>query len=74
MKILLKGCRDCDLSALERVPRAFWMRWLPGLRHFHCGQCRQNMLAPKRLVESRKWVMSTAKDLDLSAQQRRPST
>lgn len=74
MKIILKGCSDCDLSELDRLPRAFWMRWLPGLRHYHCGQCRRNMLAAKRLVESRKWMMSTVKNLDLAAPRRRPST
>ena len=72
MKIMLKGCSNCDLSELERVPRSFWMRWLPGLRHFYCRQCRRNVMAPKRLVDARKWMMSTTRNLHLTPQERRP--
>lgn len=74
MKILLKECSTCDLSELERVPRSFWMRLLPGLRHFHCQQCRSNVMAPKRLVEDRKWMMSTTKNLHVRSKDRRPFT
>jgi len=56
MRIVWKSCQECDLASLDRIPRRFWMRLLPGLRHYHCTQCQANVLAPKKAVESRRWV------------------
>lgn len=63
MRILRTSCADCDYSQVERIPRSFWMRWLPSLRHYYCRQCDSALLAPKVQVESRQWMMTTFKDI-----------
>ena len=65
MKILLKPCRDCDFGETERVARVLWMRLLPTMRHYYCRQCRSTLLAPKGLVESKQWMMSTFRNLEV---------
>lgn len=61
------SCDSCDLSTLERVPRKFWMRLMPGMRHYRCTACGRKQLAPKDLVESRKWVATTFKTFPANA-------
>jgi hypothetical protein len=56
MKILRASCPMCDFSEVERIPRRFWMRMLPSLRHYYCGKCSSTLLARKDLVESRQWM------------------
>lgn len=63
MRIVWESCAECDFSELERVPRRLWMRLLPPLRHYYCKRCQSTLLAPKRLVESRQWMMTTFKNL-----------
>lgn len=65
MRILWSSCQACDFSDVERIPRKFWMRWLPPLRHYYCHQCKQTLLAPKQMVESRQWMMTTFKDFQV---------
>lgn len=62
MQILSSACDKCDLAALERVPRKLWMRLLPAMRHYRCTQCGRKQLAPKALVDSRKWLVTTFKE------------
>ena len=64
MKIVWKTCESCDLAALDRIPRSWWMRWLfPSLRHYHCRTCQKNVMAPKAAVEAKRWSMTTFKNL-----------
>jgi len=63
MRILSTPCASCDFSQVERIPRSFWMRLLPSLRHYYCRQCKSSLLAPKLEVESRQWMMTTFKDI-----------
>ena len=46
MKIFLKSCADCEFAHVERIPRSWWMRVLPSMRHYHCGKCKSAILAP----------------------------
>jgi hypothetical protein len=57
MKIMWKPCHACDFAEVERIPRRFWMRVLPRLRHYHCDRCASDFLAPKDVVESRQWLI-----------------
>ncbi len=57
------SCTQCGFDGLDRLPRTFWMRLLPNLRHYHCGQCNSHVLAPKLAVEARQWAMTTTKNL-----------
>lgn len=65
-------CDTCGFDGLERVPRAFWMRLLPGLRHYHCDRCKCHLLAPKQAVEARQWMMTTSRNFQPPAPQGRP--
>ncbi|MDP9899036.1 hypothetical protein [Variovorax ginsengisoli] len=47
----LMGCA-CEFRELERIPRSFWMRWIPFVRFYYCRQCRQQFLASKRKVDA----------------------
>lgn len=60
MRILWESCQECNLASLDRIPRRFWMRLLPGLRHYHCRQCGADVLAPKKAVESHRWAAISA--------------
>ena len=64
MRILWQVCQKCDFAQVERVPRRFWMRVLPSMRHYHCAQCNRNFLAPLGLVETRQWMNSTVKNFE----------
>lgn len=66
MKIFWSSCSRCDFGQLERVPRTFWMRLLPRWRHYHCAQCSANVLAPKKIVESRRWATTTLKSIRIT--------
>jgi hypothetical protein len=61
MKIVRDSCEECDFLEFARIPRRFWMRLLPSLRHYHCKRCDADVLAPKDKVEARQWMMSTFK-------------
>ena len=64
MKIFWRSsCSTCEFDGLERIPRSFWMRLLPPLRHYHCNRCNAQLLAPKMLVETRQWAMTTSKNM-----------
>lgn len=63
MKIIWKSCHACDFSEVERIPRRFWMRLLPRLRHYYCAKCGMAFLAPKNVVEAKQWMLSTFRDL-----------
>lgn len=67
MKILKSHCGSCDFSQVERIPRTFWMRWLPSLRHYYCRQCKSAFVAHKGEVESRQWMLSTFKGITVAA-------
>ena len=47
----LLGCA-CAFKELERVPRTFWMRWIPFVRFYRCNQCQAQFLASKRKVDA----------------------
>jgi hypothetical protein len=72
MKIVWSSCRECDFSQLERIPRRFWMRLLPKMRHYHCKACDANLLAPKDKVEAQQWMQSTFKDFQAPPLEERP--
>jgi hypothetical protein len=67
MKILRKACASCDFAQVERIPRTFWMRLLPSLRHYYCRQCKVAFVARKGEVESRQWMLSTFKGIAVDA-------
>ncbi len=62
MKILRSACNACDFAGLERRPRSLWMRLLPSMRHYWCSQCDRTLLAPKALVDSKRWMMTSFRD------------
>lgn len=47
----LLGCA-CGFKELERIPRTFWMRWIPFVRFYRCNQCQAQFLASKRKVDA----------------------
>ena len=55
-------CGACGFDGLERIPRAFWMRVLVPLRHYHCDRCNSRVLAPKQAVEERQWMVTTSRN------------
>ena len=61
MKIFLKSCADCEFADVERIPRSWWMRPLPSMRHYFCNKCKSRVLAPKDRVEARQWLTTTTK-------------
>ncbi len=70
MKIFWRQpCGECSFDGLERIPRAFWMRALLPLRHYHCNRCSSRVLAPKLAVEERQWMMTTARNFRAPAPQ-----
>ena len=71
MKLWKTFCATCDFSQVERIPRTFWMRWLPSLRHYHCRQCKSDFCARKGEVESRQWMLSTFKGIPVEVLGRR---
>ncbi|HEY8358742.1 MAG TPA: hypothetical protein VIL30_14895 [Ramlibacter sp.] len=38
------------------------MRLLPSMRHYWCSQCDRTLLAPKALVDSKRWMMTSFRD------------
>ncbi len=42
----------CEPAHLARVPRRFWMRLLPWLRHYQCEKCHKYQLANPLTVDN----------------------
>ncbi len=34
----------CGVTFLVRLNRSFWMRWVPGRRHYYCVCCKSHQL------------------------------
>lgn len=49
MRILKSGC-GCQPPSMERLQRRLWMRFLPGLRAYHCSSCGESFLASKQKI------------------------
>ena len=47
----LLGC-SCHAQYLERIPRSFWMRFIPLIRLYYCANCNSRVLASKRRVDA----------------------
>jgi hypothetical protein len=62
MKIFMRSCADCDFAHVERIPRSWWMRVLPAIRHYYCSKCKSAILAPKEKVEARQWLTTTTRN------------
>ena len=39
---------DCGVAYLVRLNRSFWMRFVPGRRHYFCVRCKAHQLLSRR--------------------------
>jgi hypothetical protein len=52
----------CGISYLVRLNRSFWMRWVPGRRHYFCVCCKSHQLLSR--VHLRRMFPTMAPELD----------
>ncbi|HEY0825220.1 MAG TPA: hypothetical protein VGD76_15645 [Ramlibacter sp.] len=57
---------DCGVSWLVRMNRTFWMRLLPGRRHYFCVRCKSAQLLSRSHLRSAFPAMSPDLDRDLT--------
>lgn len=55
MNSVFRQCR-CGLEHFERIPRRYWMRFLPGLRFYRCSKCGKQQLASQQAVTQAGWL------------------
>lgn len=72
MKVYLRASDGCHFAGAERLPRQFWMRLLPPLRHYYCRHCEERFLAPRSLVEHYQWRKASEERAQLMAPPRPP--
>jgi hypothetical protein len=41
----------CDPRLLVRLDRAFWMRLIPGRRHYYCPRCRRSQFLSRKTLK-----------------------
>lgn len=39
-----KKCPECGATEYERIYRKWWMRLIPGTKHYRCYRCRSKFL------------------------------
>lgn len=39
-----KNCPDCKSNAYRRIKRKWWMKFFPGIKYYHCGQCYKRFI------------------------------
>jgi hypothetical protein len=49
MKFSLCGC---GIRYLVRMDRTFWMRLVPGHRHYYCVHCKAHLLLSRRALRA----------------------
>jgi hypothetical protein len=41
---------DCGVAYLVRLNRSFWMRFVPGRRHYFCVRCKSHQLLSRHAL------------------------
>lgn len=56
---------DCGVAYLVRLNRSFWMRFVPGRRHYFCVRCKSHQLLSRYGL--RRAFPALPKQMDTSA-------
>lgn len=51
MLTLKKECPTCGEVSFYRIRREWWMRILPGTRHYHCLECREKFILLQTILQ-----------------------
>lgn len=56
---------DCGVAYLVRLNRSFWMRFVPGRRHYFCVRCKSHQLLSRQAL--RRAFPALPPQMDISA-------
>ncbi|HET8747635.1 MAG TPA: hypothetical protein VFM98_18700 [Ramlibacter sp.] len=58
---------DCGVAYLVRLNRSFWMRFVPGRRHYFCVRCKTHQLLSRQGLRQAFPALPTQMDTSATA-------